>query len=206
MIPLQHADHPKPSGQPGTDAARVATTRWWRGRHRTVCHRAEWHRALVWCALALLCGPRTLAQPSSVWSTPTRVGSSTGPSGGTIYQGLAVDSAATLHAVWVEYQSGFDIFYSRSSDGGATWEAGRDVLAAALPVYSPNLAIGPDDSLHLAWVDRREGGETLLRAVDRWRRPLRRRAPHQHCRQQHDRPAGGGGGSRRAGACRVPRG
>jgi hypothetical protein len=128
---------------------------------------APWHGACGPSLLLALLLAGALAAPalsSPEWGQAIRVGATAGPSGGTIYQGLGVDSAGTLHATWMEYQAGFDIFYSRSFDGGASWEAGRDLLGSALPVYSPNLAVGPDDSLHLAWVDRREGGETIYYA------------------------------------------
>lgn len=93
------------------------------------------------------------------WHAPVQVSHTPGTSSGVVGRNLAVDSKGVVHVVWSENTgSSFDIMYARSTDGGLTWSEARDILPdARLPVYGPNLVIGPNDTLHLAWNDRREG-------------------------------------------------
>lgn len=95
------------------------------------------------------------------WSEPSLVSSSAGPSGGSVGRGLAVDSQNNLHALWTENSNGFDVYYARSKDGGLTWSAGIDLANSPLPAFGANIAVGPDDILHVVWVDRRDGSARL---------------------------------------------
>ncbi|HEX5414454.1 MAG TPA: sialidase family protein [Chloroflexota bacterium] len=67
---------------------------------------------------------------------------------------LAVDSRGWLHTVWTEYDgvSGFQVYYSRSSDGGKTWSLPtslEDVRSAYY--FRLQLKVGPRDDLHVVW-------------------------------------------------------
>lgn len=101
------------------------------------------------------------------WGSEVRVSNTGGFSGGSVGRSLAIDSKNRLHAFWNE-QGGsspniaYDVYYSRSADGGSTWSTPVDIANSPLPAIGPNIAAGPDDTLHLAWNDRRDGGSFRL--------------------------------------------
>ncbi len=45
----------------------------------------------------------------------------------------------------------FGIYFSRSSDGGKTWEGPTPFTPAGPGAYGPNVAIDPDDRMHVVW-------------------------------------------------------
>ncbi len=66
---------------------------------------------------------------------------------------LAIDSKGNLYAAW--WGRGFgDIFFSRSSDGGDTWSAPRNVSNTPLSSDFPVLSVDPQDRLYLVWDDQ----------------------------------------------------
>ena len=66
-------------------------------------------------------------------------------------------SGDTVHGVWCDYRDGnSEIYYKRSTDGGAAW--GSDIRLTNDTCYSwfPSLAaLSPN--IHVAWVDKRDG-------------------------------------------------
>lgn len=77
---------------------------------------------------------------------------------------LAVDSADVLHLIWEDNRTGdFDVYYSNSTDGGATWLPDLKVTTMTSPSawHRPGdylaMAVGPDDTVHIAWTDGRDG-------------------------------------------------
>jgi hypothetical protein len=96
------------------------------------------------------------------WSSSIRV---TDDSGGAMQlePAIAVGSGAKVFLVWQDYrndsgdQGNWDIYFSRSSNGGATWSAnvkisddtGRDWQG------HPAIAAGPEGNLYVAWHDGR---------------------------------------------------
>lgn len=127
--------------------------------------------------------PAVLAQEThgidTDWLPAVQASHTLGEASGVVGRNLAVDSQGKLHLVWTEKdQNNFDVYYARSEDGGMTWSASQDVVPEArLPVFSPNIVVGSDDTLHLVWSARvsqavqlhyrqsRDGGNT-------WSAPL----------------------------------
>ncbi len=71
---------------------------------------------------------------------------------------ISVDSSGVLHAVWSSKRSGgpssFNIRYSKSTDGGATWSSAVDISAdnsSAVKNYYPCIVIKPDDNPVIIW-------------------------------------------------------
>ncbi|MCZ7567583.1 MAG: exo-alpha-sialidase [Ardenticatenaceae bacterium] len=100
---------------------------------------------------------------SANWRAEVQVSNTGGASVGAVGRTLAVDSQNHLHVVWTENSgASFDVYYARSIDGGKTWSASQDIANSPLPAVSPNIAVGPDDTLHAVWNDRRAGGTARL--------------------------------------------
>lgn len=101
------------------------------------------------------------------WTSAKQVSSTAGPAGGAIYQGLGIDSRGRIHAFWNDDTSGPRILFRMSEDGGATWSPERSLVDGA--AWTINVAVGPDDVLHLAWIDPTDGGKRIryTRSIDR---------------------------------------
>ena len=73
---------------------------------------------------------------------------------------LAVDGGGNLYAAWDDRRNDeSDIYFTRSSDGGATWSANVKVNddAGSADQYTPSLTADGAGSLNLAWVDYWDG-------------------------------------------------
>ena len=75
---------------------------------------------------------------------------------------LAVDSRGTVHAAWEDGRAGnWNIFYSNSTNGGATWAANLRVSSEDTPgsYNRPGdyfaIEVGFDDSVNIVWTDGR---------------------------------------------------
>src|SRR4051812_33709529 len=71
---------------------------------------------------------------------------------------VATDSRGTVHMIYYKGEPGAgDIFYVRSTDGGATWSrpirvnSQRGSAIAAGTIRGAQLAIGKDNRVHVAW-------------------------------------------------------
>lgn len=101
--------------------------------------------------------PAILAQEThgidADWLPAVQASNTLGEASGVVGRNLAVDSQGKLHLVWTEQnQNSLDVYYARSADGGITWSASQDIVPEAqLPVFSPNIVVGSDDTLHLVW-------------------------------------------------------
>ena len=116
----------------------------------------------VLAGVLLLSSPAS-AQGSSEWGSERQVSNTGGYSSGSVGRGLTVDSRGYLHVLWTEVRgSQYDVLYARSTDGGGTWSPGVDLSNSTLPAMGGNIAIGPDDTLHAAWADRRQGGNLRI--------------------------------------------
>lgn len=100
---------------------------------------------------------------SANWGPEYRISQTSGPASGAVGRTLAVDSGGVLHAVWADQSAGsYDVYYARSTNGGQTWTTAQDIANSPLPAFGPNIAVGPDDALHVVWNDRRDGGAVRL--------------------------------------------
>jgi hypothetical protein len=85
----------------------------------------------------------------ATWSTSKRL---TWTSGESRLPDVAVDSLGTLHVVWYDGTPGNDeIYYKRSTDGGATWSTSRNLTLAVGACREPAIAVDPSGTLHLVW-------------------------------------------------------
>ncbi|HUF13090.1 MAG TPA: exo-alpha-sialidase [Longimicrobiales bacterium] len=99
------------------------------------------------------------------WSEPVRLNTEPGNvpfwlqpvSTRPAFPSMTVDAAGTIYAVWPEYAtSTWDVFFSRSDDGGGSWSAPVRLNDARLGnQWLPSVAVGADGTLHAAWYDAR---------------------------------------------------
>ena len=65
---------------------------------------------------------------------------------------IAADSTGRLHLVWTDNTyGGFDIYYKRSTDGGASWSAKKRLSFDSSPSWTPAVAAGPSNLIHVVW-------------------------------------------------------
>jgi hypothetical protein len=99
---------------------------------------------------------------SDAWDAEVRLSAAEGANSPGVGRKLAADSKKALHAVWTNQKGNtWDVYYARSFDGGVNWSAAQDIAGSPRPAISPNLAVGPDDALHVVWDDRRNGNKEL---------------------------------------------
>lgn len=76
----------------------------------------------------------------------------------------AVGPSGRLHAVWVDNRDGpYGVYYSSSVNGGEAWGSVTSVDGAPADHdhLTPDLAVGPDGTVHVAWTDRRGAQPTV---------------------------------------------
>ena len=95
------------------------------------------------------------------WSPNTRINDDTGSAIQWMVD-LAVDRHGTVHAAWEDKRNGnLNIFYSNSTDGGATWSPNVRVSSEDTPgsYNRPGdyfaIEAGPDDQPYVVWTDGR---------------------------------------------------
>jgi len=87
--------------------------------------------------------------PNSVFRTPASL------------PALAVSPVdGGLHLAWADYREGdADVYYTRSTDGGATWAApsrlNDDPVGNGMDQFQPQVAVAPDGRVAAMWFDRR---------------------------------------------------
>jgi hypothetical protein len=92
----------------------------------------------------------------ATWSVTVNVSNNAGDSW---YPAIATDSGNNLHVVWGDNTPGnWEIIYSKSTDGGATWSAAVDVSNNSGISSSPTIVVGSGNSLHVVWYDTPSGG------------------------------------------------
>jgi len=74
------------------------------------------------------------------------------------YPDIAVDSSGHLHVVWYDTTPGNpEIYYKKSTDGGATWTANRRLTWTSAYSRYPAIAVASSGHLHLVWEDQSSG-------------------------------------------------
>ncbi len=71
---------------------------------------------------------------------------------------IALEDSGAIDVVWRDTVSGElhpDIFFTRSADGGRTWTKALDISHTTGICTEPAIATGPDNSIHVVWVDTR---------------------------------------------------
>jgi hypothetical protein len=71
---------------------------------------------------------------------------------------IAVDASGIIHVVWSEGALGKkEIYYRKSTNGGASWTAAQRLTWTSGDSGRPDLAIDPAGNLHLVWGDSTPG-------------------------------------------------
>jgi hypothetical protein len=98
---------------------------------------------------------KTSADGGGVWGANRRL---TFNSGSSLSPDIAADSADRFHVVWTDNTyTGFDIYYKRSTDGGASWSAKKRLSFDSDPSWTPAVAAGPSNNIHVVWTDYAPG-------------------------------------------------
>jgi hypothetical protein len=94
----------------------------------------------------------------ATWSTPVNVSSNSGDSW---VPTIAVDSG-TIYLAWTDFTPGnWEVFYSNSTDGGATWSAPVNVSENAGTSFRPSMALD-SGAIRLAWFDDAPGNAEIF--------------------------------------------
>ena len=101
--------------------------------------------------ISLLAAPPLAAQQAQVvFSPPQNVSSNPGGSG---YPQVAVDSKGSINIVWEDNTPGyFAVFFSRSTDGGATFSTPQNLSNSPAGSSSPQIAVD-SGNINVVWVD-----------------------------------------------------
>ncbi|OGD20219.1 MAG: hypothetical protein A2Y69_06705 [Candidatus Aminicenantes bacterium RBG_13_59_9] len=93
------------------------------------------------------------------WTSARRL---TWNSGRSEYPAIAIDSADTIHVVWDDYPFSItEIYYKRSTDGGATWSAAKTLAWTSGQSVRPAIAIDSTDTIHVVWQDDSSGNSEI---------------------------------------------
>jgi hypothetical protein len=87
------------------------------------------------------------------WTAPVNVSKTTGASSD---PDIVVEQSGAIDLVWSDTKSGddkADIFFSRSSDGGKTWQIPLDVSNTSATSSAPAIAQSNDQSVNIVWQD-----------------------------------------------------
>jgi BNR repeat-like domain len=85
----------------------------------------------------------------TAWSAAKRL---TWTSGQSFYPALATASSGGIHVVWSDDTPGNrEVYYKRSTDGGATWSAAKRLSWTTDISECPDIAIDSSDTVHVAW-------------------------------------------------------
>jgi hypothetical protein len=73
---------------------------------------------------------------------------------GSMMPAIAVDINGHIHVVWYDKTPGnFEIYYTRSTDGGGTWNSAKRLTWNSGDSTHPAIALGSNDHLHVTWMD-----------------------------------------------------
>ena len=93
------------------------------------------------------------------WSTSKRL---TWTSGGSYLPVIAVDSSDNLHVVWYDDTPGnSEIYYKKSSNGGATWTPSQRLTWTSGYSSCPVIAVDASGNLHVVWSDETPGNAEI---------------------------------------------
>lgn len=73
---------------------------------------------------------------------------------------IATGADGSVNIVWQDKPAGeneIDIFYARSADGGKNWSEPTNISKTTTASSEPELAVGPDNSVHIVWIDALSG-------------------------------------------------
>jgi hypothetical protein len=93
------------------------------------------------------------------WTTSQRL---TWNSGASFGQAIAVYSSGNIHVVWHDYTPGKgEIYYRRSTDGGATWLTSQRLTWNSGNSSNPAIAVDSSGNPHIVWMDGTPGNDEI---------------------------------------------
>src|SRR5882762_3275508 len=99
----------------------------------------------------LVASPLAAQQAQVVFSPPQNVSSNPGAS---YYPRVAVDSQGSINIVWLDQSPGYNaVFFSRSTDGGATFSTPQNLSNSPAGSSSPHIAMDSGGNINVVWVD-----------------------------------------------------
>ena len=102
----------------------------------------------------LIIGLFCLSLNAQTWSHLKRL---TWNSGHSIDADITTSSGNTLHLVWQDSSStnpAYEIYYKRSTDGGAGWAGTKKLTWASGDAYNLDFTADSNDVLHLIWQEK----------------------------------------------------
>src|SRR6267378_3895083 len=98
----------------------------------------------------LAASPLAAQQAQLVFSPPQNLSSNPGAS---YYPQFAVDSQGSINIVWLDQSPGYNaVFFSRSTDGGATFSTPQNLSNSPAGSSSPQIAVD-SGNINVVWVD-----------------------------------------------------
>ena len=89
------------------------------------------------------------------WTATQRL---TWTSGTCLYPAIGIDSSDNLHLLWSDSTPGNDeIYYKKSTDGGATWMTGKRLTWTSGYSGYPSIAVDSSNNIHIVWFDDTAG-------------------------------------------------
>ncbi len=70
---------------------------------------------------------------------------------------MALDAAGNIDVVWEHWINRYHVFFSRSTDGGATFSPPVDVTPLSPGAESPKMAVDSSGNINVAWLDYSPG-------------------------------------------------
>jgi BNR repeat-containing family member len=93
------------------------------------------------------------------WSSTIKL---TSIAGSSIVPAIAVDFSGNLHVVWVDDTSGNrEIYYKKSTDGGAIWTGRKRLTWNSGESYKPVIAADSSGGIHVLWHDSTPGNDEI---------------------------------------------
>jgi hypothetical protein len=78
------------------------------------------------------------------------------------YPDIAVDSSGNIHVVWQDYSPGnYDIYYKKSTNGGASWGGFRKITVNNGSSVCPAIATDSSNRIHVVWSDNKSGNAEI---------------------------------------------
>ena len=92
---------------------------------------------------------------AQTWQATKRL---TWNSGDSWYPAIATDSSGNIHVVWEDNTPGnYEIYYKKSTDGGATWSQAKRLTWNSGHSLYPVIATNSSGNIHLVWCDSTPG-------------------------------------------------
>lgn len=79
-----------------------------------------------------------------------------------VFPMLSADPSGHLHLVWGDNTPGStEIYYKKSTDGGATWTPAKRITWGSSLLIGPDIATDPSGNPHVVWMDDTSGNDEI---------------------------------------------